>query len=208
MGFKCLKLATVATALVLSTSVNAALLDFGTFSTDDDTGLDWLDMSYTDGMSYNSVLAATNGGSLDGWTIASSAQVVEMITNHLGHAPVDGVNGHWDSLNYGVIDIQSMIGSTYGTTGQNAYTVGYTSDNSLADPTRQLTLQFGWYTGNPGEGYYRFDSWGSLSDETSDFIGTFLVRGDSLNAVPVPAAVWLFGSGLIGLVGVARRKKA
>jgi hypothetical protein len=28
-----------------------------------------------------------------------------------------------------------------------------------------------------------------------------------LNAVPVPAAVWLFGSGLLGLVGVARRKK-
>jgi len=27
-------------------------------------------------------------------------------------------------------------------------------------------------------------------------------------AVPVPAAVWLFGSGLLGLVGVARRKKA
>ena len=26
--------------------------------------------------------------------------------------------------------------------------------------------------------------------------------------VPVPAAVWLFGSGLIGLVGIARRKKA
>ena len=28
------------------------------------------------------------------------------------------------------------------------------------------------------------------------------------SAVPVPAAVWLFGSGLIGLVGMARRKKA
>ncbi|MCW8923409.1 MAG: VPLPA-CTERM sorting domain-containing protein [Gammaproteobacteria bacterium] len=28
------------------------------------------------------------------------------------------------------------------------------------------------------------------------------------NPVPVPAAVWLFGSGLLGLVGVARRKKA
>jgi hypothetical protein len=26
-------------------------------------------------------------------------------------------------------------------------------------------------------------------------------------AVPVPAAVWLFGSGLLGLVGIARRKK-
>ena len=28
------------------------------------------------------------------------------------------------------------------------------------------------------------------------------------SAIPVPAAVWLFGSGLLGLVGVARRKKA
>ena len=30
----------------------------------------------------------------------------------------------------------------------------------------------------------------------------------TLKAVPVPAAVWLFGSGLLGLVGVSRRKKS
>ena len=30
----------------------------------------------------------------------------------------------------------------------------------------------------------------------------------SVTLVPVPAAVWLFGSGLIGLIGIARRKKA
>jgi len=29
-----------------------------------------------------------------------------------------------------------------------------------------------------------------------------------VNAVPVPPAAWLFGSGLLGLVGIARRKKA
>jgi len=28
------------------------------------------------------------------------------------------------------------------------------------------------------------------------------------SAVPVPAAVWLFGSGLVGLLGLARRKRA
>jgi len=30
----------------------------------------------------------------------------------------------------------------------------------------------------------------------------------SYSVVPVPAAAWLFGSGLIGLIGIARRKKA
>lgn len=30
----------------------------------------------------------------------------------------------------------------------------------------------------------------------------------AVSAVPVPAAVWLFGSGLIGLAGIARRRKA
>lgn len=40
-------------------------------------------------------------------------------------------------------------------------------------------------------------------------IAVSLSMAGSLNsaAVPVPAAVWLFGSGLLGLVGVARRKK-
>lgn len=31
--------------------------------------------------------------------------------------------------------------------------------------------------------------------------------GAAVATVPVPAAVWLFGSGLLGLIGVARRKK-
>jgi len=30
----------------------------------------------------------------------------------------------------------------------------------------------------------------------------------SVSTVPVPAAIWLFGSGLVGLIGVSRRKKA
>ena len=43
----------------------------------------------------------------------------------------------------------------------------------------------------------------------ADFqIDNVTIFADLPSAVPVPAAVWLFGSGLLGLVGVARRKKA
>ena len=33
------------------------------------------------------------------------------------------------------------------------------------------------------------------------------ISANQVNPVPVPAAVWLFGSGLIGLIGIARRRK-
>ena len=61
------------------------------------------------------------------------------------------------------------------------------------------------FFGTPGPGgnagpflsVARFQSTGP-DQNGSDFVG----------AVPVPAAVWLFGSGLLGLVGIARRKRA
>ena len=36
--------------------------------------------------------------------------------------------------------------------------------------------------------------------------GKYKTTGLAVTSVPVPATAWLFGSGLIGLVGVARRK--
>lgn len=45
-----------------------------------------------------------------------------------------------------------------------------------------------------------------------NFVGNFSSESNSgnweLQPVPVPAAVWLFGSSLIGLVGMAKRRKA
>lgn len=43
---------------------------------------------------------------------------------------------------------------------------------------------------------------------TSAISPTGTIDNVTVSAVPVPAAVWLFGSGLLGLVGLARRKKA
>jgi hypothetical protein len=39
------------------------------------------------------------------------------------------------------------------------------------------------------------------------FLDNISITAD-VNAVPVPAAVWLFGSGLVGLVGIARKRKS
>jgi hypothetical protein len=38
--------------------------------------------------------------------------------------------------------------------------------------------------------------------------GKYKTTGLAVTSVPVPATAWLFGSGLIGLTGVARRKHA
>ena len=47
-----------------------------------------------------------------------------------------------------------------------------------------------------------------LGTATLDTSGNLTFAANTVSAVPLPAAVWLFGSGLMGLVGVSRRRKA
>jgi hypothetical protein len=47
-----------------------------------------------------------------------------------------------------------------------------------------------------------------LGTVTLDASGVLTFTGNGTAPVPLPAAVWLFGSGLMGLVGVSRRRKA
>ena len=48
---------------------------------------------------------------------------------------------------------------------------------------------------------------GSADAPLESTASAWLAETAPLTTVPIPAAVWLFGSGLIGLIGVARRKK-
>jgi hypothetical protein len=48
------------------------------------------------------------------------------------------------------------------------------------------------------------DGWNTL---TMSFDNDTALVAASVSAVPVPAAVWLFGSGLLGLMGISRRSK-
>lgn len=57
------------------------LQDFGSYTLDKNTGLEWLDTSYTIGKSYNQVLALTAAGqSLDGWRHATFDEVQDIFT--------------------------------------------------------------------------------------------------------------------------------
>jgi hypothetical protein len=47
----------------------------------------------------------------------------------------------------------------------------------------------------------------NLEDALDMAIDKFSTNGMALTSVPVPAAVWLFGSGVLGLASVARRKR-
>ena len=59
------------------------------------------------------------------------------------------------------------------------------------------------------ERYYGASTAGNTSGDgvvQLNSVANFQVESSGVSAVPVPSAVWLFGSGLIGLVGFARRK--
>ena len=45
-------------------------------------------------------------------------------------------------------------------------------------------------------------------DNTGDQGRLYVFVKANISTIPIPAAIWLFSSGLLGLIGVARRKKA
>jgi len=62
---------------------------------------------------------------------------------------------------------------------------------------------------SPGVWQPALDGYDSLSTPTGDPVYNLSVGGAFYaSPVPVPAAVWLFSSGLMGLIGIARRRKS
>ena len=72
----------------------------------------------------------------------------------------------------------------------NAFMLGWTTDVNVPDAVGRLRMCAG---GRMGQG-------GAACDTTTVLEGTASV-------VPVPAAIWLFGSGMLGLAGIARRQE-
>jgi len=210
------KLVSAVIALVLSTSVNAALIDNGGYTTDTETGLDWLDLSATFGYSYNSALSASSGYEGGGWSYANNEQVDMLFTqlfpnfiDNVGNGSADSQYGPYSGQLAEITNFTNLFGTH--NDGVHHITYGlYNGDSSI------LQMMGAWKFINNGRGVVYGSDWthdytaAGFTTGSSPFYGTYLVRTnpDYVSAVPVPAAVWLFGSGLIGLVGFARRKKA
>lgn len=75
------------------------------------------------------------------------------------------------------------------------------------DPYSPTWIEFNWNNVS----HLMMSSYGGTPAGGVIGSGTQFIMDDftyHLASVPVPAAVWLFGSGLIGLIGVARRNKS
>ena len=139
-------------------------------------------------------------------------------------------------LSNGAVDIKSVGDISFGQDAQIWVQESAGSGYVRLDTVPQLADQINWETkqkfilggGDVSEfstifGGNIFSSWFGSGDGVTfgqhlDFYGTIYALDDihladhsrynyTPNAVPVPAAVWLFASGLLGLVGIARRGK-
>jgi hypothetical protein len=145
--------------------------------------------------------------------------------------------GSFDTGNYGANALATFEFGYFGpvdvyTQGANAYAVnggpvenpaaptGTTSGNTISLDLGAWTIEWCCYEINQGNhnvtgsydsatGEYAVE-WSSLIDggPFNGNIGYWRLNGiATVSAVPVPAAVWLMGSGLAGLIAVARRRK-
>ncbi len=166
------------------------------------TGLEWLSPVATRGLSINTVLSEIAGGSLTGWRYATADETTQMFFN-AGATEVypNGYNSYANAS--AAVSLLSMLGTTSTTPDSvNWYSIQGFLANSNNDG----------YGGAWVEHYYGWDIFGAVSgtenlDVGHSYAGSWLVHTTQTTATPVPAAVWLFGSGLAGLVATRRKNK-
>ncbi len=151
--------------------------------------------SYTDVS--NQLIA---GGDFEGYRYATGAEIEDLMQT-LGFpvAHIQNLYGKEAEFQNAI----SLLGETY--SSWHASYQGFKGFSS--DVNSQGQAYYGVYT-NSTPFYLQAETNGILGASATGefaFIGSYLVAP---SPVPVPAAVWLFGSGLIGLAGMARRKKA
>lgn len=192
----------------ISSNANAIIVDNGTYTTIN--GVDWLDLSETANMSYLEVSAQlVPGGALEGWSYATAEQLSEMWIAFGGDpAYFSG----WSTQNNGLFDeMAPLLGDLYcattGCTPGDGYTNFITAEANPTLPGHLHSIVYDdindFQSATQDYAYLSETAYWHDADK-SLVVGSALIRP---SAVPLPTPIWLLGSGLLGLVGMARRKK-
>ncbi|WP_259368488.1 PEP-CTERM sorting domain-containing protein [Colwellia sp. BRX10-4] len=200
-------------AITTSCLSNAGLItDHDGYVTDSVTGWQWLDARFTDNMSYNDVLASTTSGSLIGWEIASTSEVLGLLLHQNNNVliPTTGTGRTWDTSIFSFKALVMMLGdgSYYGDNANHGYLNGMTTEissySNRAGAPR--TVQIGWWSDKVAQGFLRDDSWGPGSHSTTNIrTNTWLVKKAE---VPEPSTLAIFALGMIGLASRRFKKQS
>ena len=150
-----------------------------------------------------------NPGSISGpeATFSLEGQQVFDNTNGLASAFLTG-GGSITLLYSGVSDMDRQSGATYGNPGGSFFSMVVGEFGDVGDPLPTGSA-FDMLIDGALLVTIIARATDGLNDNISGVNGTSLLPGNftfQSRVVPIPATLWLFGSGLIGLIGLARRK--
>ncbi len=191
----------------------AALIDHGSSTRDTDTNLDWLDLTLTQGITIAEIMNNTGGWWSNGWRIATTSEVDNLIGGFLGIPALTDVLAAADEA----LALIGLFGETYDNSNGSSVSQGQFFSGLLESSTSLNDIGIGWFEarrmGMVGsvETYGVWNTqeyWNNslLNNQDLSTRGTFLVRS-YLSPVPEPATMLLFGLGLLGPAGVNRRRK-
>ena len=102
-------------------------------------------------------------------------------------------------------------GSSYMLENQEILVIKYNGVYGVYDLTPTGAVEgdlLQWETADFSNACWELTNQGGKAPNCNAAVSHITSYSGDVPEVPIPAAVWLFGSGLLGLVGVARRKKA
>ena len=184
--------------VVLPLTANSALIDYDSITYDDVSGLAWLDATTFIGQSYTQVEFQMREGALyEGYRHATKSEVGELFFTQLG------LPFGYDGVTLPAVDtLIDLFGNT------SVSTPDVTGVFALSQPDSGIpaTFEAAFHRHNIGTSEVIFNGHQGLSITDSDVGHWIVTEAFTPPAVPIPATVWLFGSGLISLIGFARRK--
>lgn len=206
-----LTLVGLALAIIGSTTAQAGLIELdllaagdGLITLDTDTGLQWLDVTATTGLSVNQVLGGVGGWTDLGFRYAGSDELEQLFLTSVPGSTVSFFSFVENNF-AGASLLTNLLGNAYGLAefpGSQGFVDPGTSDRFSEGSTHasfyQVRVSDSTGRFHPTQGRFSLDY-------TNATIGSFLVR--DVSAVPEPTGMLLLSVGALTLVGCGGRSR-